>query len=328
MPHSTSIKHLIIFIITILAVISILLVLAISIGGFYSDLNWRLAWYSNPRPHFVMASGVALIWFLWRRNRLMSGVSLLTGSLNLFVLVPFFIGSSSSPVSDSTLTIAHLNTNRGQAVLSDLSDVTVDILLLQEVTPELADTLSDQFTSYELVHSHPMTGTIGSAVLIHKESLIEITHTEIIYLPDKSVRPLIAADVQFGDKLIKLLSLHIIRPHHEWADNFQKVELEAVAAWSREMQQIADCEMLIVGDFNVTPWSDRFFKLLDDGQLNDSLLGYGLQNTWPSDMPNFLGIPIDHAIHSDGLTTVDRSTVMVRGTDHTSLQITLALSEL
>ena len=257
----------------------------------------------------------------------MSGVSLLTGSINLFVLVPFFIGPSSSPVSGSTLTIAHLNTNRGQAVLTDLSDVTVDILLLQEVTSELADTLSDQFTSYELVHSHPMTGTLGSAVLIRKESLVEITHTEIIYLPNKSVRPLIAADVQFGDKLIKLLSLHIIRPHHEWADDFQKVELGAVAEWSQNMQQTVDYEVIIVGDFNVTPWSDRFLKLLADGQLNDSLVGYGLQNSWPSDLPNFLGIPIDHAIHSDGLTTVDRSTVMVKGSDHALLQVIFALRD-
>ncbi len=312
----------------IIATIAIFVLLIISVGGFFSDLNWRLAWYSNPRPHFVFASVVALIWFLWQRNKVMSSVSFVTLIINLFVLAPLFLSPSTNVESTSTLTIAHLNTDQGQAILTDVSNINVDVLLLQEVTPELDDSLTKLFNSYDLVHSHPLTNTHGSALLIHKDIEIEVLHTEIIYLPDSSVRPLISADIKFENRLIKLLSLHIIRPHHEWADWYQQIELNAVAKWSREIQQEAEYEVVVVGDFNVTPWSDRFAKLLVEGNLNDTLRGYGLQNTWPSNFPLILGLPIDHALYSNGLATIGRSTMIVKGTDHALLLVQLALNAL
>ena len=82
-----------------------------------------------------------------------------------------------------------------------------------------------------------------------------------------------------------------------------------------------------MGDFNATPWSNRFHRLLSKADLKDSLPGYGLQNTWPTNIPLLLGIPIDHAVYSNGLVSTQRSTQVIKGTDHTLLQVELALHD-
>ena len=85
------IKSRILLLATSSATIATLLLLFISIGGFFSEVNWRLAWYSNPRPQFMMATLVATGWFLRRRNNIMLSISLLTILINLFVIIPLFI---------------------------------------------------------------------------------------------------------------------------------------------------------------------------------------------------------------------------------------------
>ena len=321
------IKHLFIHPTNVMVVIATIVVLSISIGGFYSNSDWRLAWFSNLRPHFAMISALAVIWFLWRRNKVMSGVTLASLLINCIVLFPFFIQPSVAIAADNALDIVHLNINRGRADMSSLDAMAADVVFLQEVRPEVVDRLPGLFPSYTVVRSHPIRGSEGSAVLLHKESPLEIIGSDIINLPDYSTRPLIVTEAQFKGRSIKLLSLHLSRPDNEQNDAFQKTELDAAAVWSREMQQ-QGYDVIIVGDFNVTPWSNRFTKLLADGQLNDSLRGYGLQNTWPSTIPSFLRLPIDHALYSDGWATVARSTTAVSGSDHMVLRVSLASSDL
>lgn len=319
-------------------VVLTVLVLAISIGGFFPNLNWRLAWYSNPRPHFAVFSMVALTWFLGRRQqerhqkgrfqKMMPGLALLALLINLLVLAPLFVQPAVARHGDigPRLTLAHLNTNRGRAALSDFSNLNVDVLLLQEVTPELAHDLPHIFNAYDLIYSHPLANTQGSTVLIHKKSPAEIVDTAIIHLPEESDRPLILTQLRWGDQAIRLLSLHLIRPGHAQADRYQQLELDAVAQWSQEIQQAMGEEVIVVGDFNVTPWSNRFLTLLAAGALHNSLRGYGLQNTWPSNLPLILGLPIDHAVYSNGLATMARSTQVVAGTDHALLEVSFGPS--
>lgn len=83
--------------------------------------------------------------------------------------------------------------------------------------------------------------------------------------------------------------------------------------------------MLIIGDLNSTPWSPRFETLTRNGGLVNSQNGFGVQASWPSGI-GFFGIPIDHALHGEELTTVERSLGPGYGSAHRSLYITVALS--
>ncbi|NEQ32866.1 MAG: endonuclease/exonuclease/phosphatase family protein [Leptolyngbya sp. SIO4C5] len=301
-------------------------VLGISLGGLFEHLPWWLIWYSNPRPHLAAISLFTGGWFVWRQHKFLSVLSLLALLLNLALLLPLFVPPAPAVTSGLTLTVAHLNIHYGRAAIAHLDSLNADILLLQEVTPSLSPALPKIFTAYEVVHSHPLTNTHGSALLKRKASSVNIASTEIIHLPATSDRPLISAQVEVGQHSVQLLSLHLIRPRSPQTDRYQKAELAAVAKWSQKVQQAETTEVLVMGDFNATPWANRFLHLLSAGNLKNSLRGYGLQNTWPTNLPLILGVPIDHAVHSKGLVTTARSVSPVAGTDHALLQLELAFA--
>ena len=95
--------------------------------------------------------------------------------------------------------------------------------------------------------------------------------------------------------------------------------LTAAAKWSRAHHG----RRVVMGDFNATPWSPSFQNLIRDGDLVDSLDGFGLQVSWPEWNP-LLRIPIDHALLGPRLAATDRGTGPAFGSQHRSLHVTVA----
>ena len=94
--------------------------------------------------------------------------------------------------------------------------------------------------------------------------------------------------------------------------------LHAAAKWSRAHSG----RRVVMGDFNTTPWSSSFRRLLHDGRLFDSLSGFGLQVSWPESNV-LLQIPIDHAVLGPALAATDRGTGPSFGSQHRSLRLTV-----
>ncbi len=95
--------------------------------------------------------------------------------------------------------------------------------------------------------------------------------------------------------------------------------LDAAARWSRAH----GARRIVMGDFNATPWSPSFGRLLQHGQLRDSLDGFGIQPSWPESNV-LIRIPIDHALLGPALGARDRGTGPSFGSQHRSLHVTVA----
>ena len=80
-------------------------------------------------------------------------------------------------------------------------------------------------------------------------------------------------------------------------------------------REFADREILLMGDFNTSPWSLAFRRLLSRSGLRDAAGGFGYRPTWPAQRP-WLGIPIDHHVVSDGIVVKRFSVVGPTGSDH------------
>ena len=74
-------------------------------------------------------------------------------------------------------------------------------------------------------------------------------------------------------------------------------------------------EVILLGDMNTTSWSYTFQDLLHESGLHDSRRGFGLQPTWPENMP-LMRVPIDHVLHSSGIQISYRCTGPFSGSDH------------
>ena len=83
--------------------------------------------------------------------------------------------------------------------------------------------------------------------------------------------------------------------------------------------------VLVMGDFNATPFSPIFAEFLKATHLKNSLDGFGWQPSWPS-LISFLGIPIDHVFVSSELIVKQRFIGPSISSDHLPVIAKLAFA--
>jgi endonuclease/exonuclease/phosphatase (EEP) superfamily protein YafD len=81
--------------------------------------------------------------------------------------------------------------------------------------------------------------------------------------------------------------------------------------------------VVVVGDLNVTPWSAHYRRLLAEAELIDSQRVTACNPVGPHSAGP-LGLPIDHVLHSDDVTVLDRELGPSFGSDHRSVHARLA----
>jgi endonuclease/exonuclease/phosphatase (EEP) superfamily protein YafD len=85
-----------------------------------------------------------------------------------------------------------------------------------------------------------------------------------------------------------------------------------------EMLARIDDPLLLVGDFNASPWARLMQGLAAGSGLE---IAWGIEGTWPAALPWPLRIAIDHALTGQGLVLLDRAVIHLPGTDHKALQL-------
>lgn len=299
--------------------------------GFLNQGWWGFHILDQLRIQYLWPLGLAILLGVLSRQR-WSWIWIAPFVTNLVILGLLFIPPvpANTPVSDTTLRLLHGNVDRGNSnpaqMIQYLDAQTVDVMLIQEVTPEWFARLQSDLQHYTVVAAEPRSNSHGSALLlpVNPVHALTVQSTQIIYLPETSDRPLLEATLSYGDRRLKLLSLHVTRPRNSSTTASQYREFQAVAEWSQQQLQQGQ-DVLIMGDFNSTPWSSQFRAFVEQAQLINSQRGFGLQPTWPAGFPPLLQIPIDHCLHSPSWITVHREIGPALGSDHLPLTVELAL---
>jgi endonuclease/exonuclease/phosphatase (EEP) superfamily protein YafD len=85
--------------------------------------------------------------------------------------------------------------------------------------------------------------------------------------------------------------------------------------------------VLVAGDFNLTPWSPHFTRFIEQTGLSDCALGHGLLATWPSQVLP-VRIRIDHCFASRQWRVRNVDVGPKLGSDHLPMTVDLALGQL
>jgi endonuclease/exonuclease/phosphatase (EEP) superfamily protein YafD len=257
-------------------------------------------------------------------------VFLLTGLLNLSLLGPFYTTRNAPDDRVARdLKVLHYNldmtANDHRVAFNYLRSQQADILLLQEVTPQLARKFANELPDYQVVYARPLPNTHGSALLLPLDTPLTVQAAGEIFLPASSPRPMITATLTFNGQPLSLLSMSAVRPKDDYTHNIQEQEYAAIGAWVAEQRLQTGYPMLVIGDFNNTPWSARFQRLLTTSGLRNSSNGFGYQPTWPAFLPAPLAIPIDHCLVSPNLAIIAYGVGPDLGGDHTALWLQFQL---
>jgi endonuclease/exonuclease/phosphatase (EEP) superfamily protein YafD len=299
--------------------------------GFGGSLWWRFELMEHFRPQYCLILVAAIIiggishqaWcFIW----------CIPLALNLALILPLFFTSGQLQVSpNNTLRILHANLDHDNQdtapAIQYIKSQKLDLVLLQEVTSKWLTAIESNLLQYQIIKSLPLENSQGWAMLlpVKPSPAFEILATQIIKLPAYSSRPLLEIIIRWENREVAILSFSAARPSES---NFQAVEFKEAAQWSRRQQRENKREVIVIGDFNSTPWSSRFRQFQQDSNLRNSQRGFGWQPTWQTGLPSVLMIAIDHCLHSQSITTINRYIGSNIGSDHLPLVVELSkLSE-
>ena len=296
--------------------------------GLLGKLWWKFELLDHPRPQYCLGLFLGLL-VGWSLGQWWSLIWLFPLVVNIARLAPLFFPRPQldRPSTNPTLRLLHANIDRHNPepdrVIRYLQQQSVDLLLLQEITPAWMAKLQAELPDYQVLKAEAFDHTMGSAVLVNKQhSPFKIEQIQTIHLPENSDRPLLETILNDGNQQWAILSFHVIRPRSTQTSNRQITEFSAAADWSRRQLQ-QQRAVVIIGDLNSTFWSQRLRQLEQDSQLINSQRGFGFQPTWSAHFPPLMKIAIDHCFHSRNLMANHRYIGPDIASDHLPLVVEL-----
>ncbi len=190
-------------------------------------------------------------------------------------------------------------------------------MVLHEVTRRWEDAIEEAAArfedwAYEVTKARGRGDLFGSMVLVHAGAAVESFG---FALTDPRAIEILLPDG------VAVLAIHPLSPSSEFRARQNDRQLLFATEWAAGQ----DGPTIVVGDFNATPWSFPFRRLVSSTDLSNSARGFGLDLSNPADGNPLVRVPIDHLLFSDDLAVVDRRLGPAMGSDHFPLTVDLAL---
>lgn len=315
-------------------------------GGALSAMASPQAWlpelFSHFRLQYFLLQVLLLPFFAWclwrRRNRLLTAILLFPALLaNGLVLLPYLTphvqGTQSNQIS---LRLLHLNVyapNRQyQTIAETIRRYDPDLVELMEYDEDSRQGL--EATGVLAKYPYRLTGQAHLGLY----SRLPLAEASYRYIAAEKVanNVQIVARLVHGSKPLTLIAAH---PHIPLAGNLAR-QRRHFDTWIAERKQY-DEQVVLMGDFNTTPWSAGFQRLIAGTGLVDTQIMHGLQPSWPMFLPQLgprgkwpifqplyalLRIPIDHVLVSPAIYIKRRETGPYVGSDHLPVFVELGLA--
>lgn len=271
-------------------------------------------------PGYAVAAGAtaALGALSTGRRRLVAtsalGIAVVGLALHAALLGPAYLGSHASGRPDLTVMTSNLRLGLGDTaeVVRLAEDESVDLVVMQEVTPEAAPELLAMRTALPYVAGRTAPGAFGTVVF----SRYPLTQVSQLRVTKGAWQMRVAAPTPFW-----LVAVHTSQPYSGFAS--WRPDHDALHAAVARLRG----PTVVAGDLNATLDHGPVRRLLGLG-LSDAarVSNAGWQPTWPVDvqsgrrMPFGLGLmTLDHILTSADFSAVSTSTHPVPGSDHRTL---------
>ena len=286
-----------------------------------ADTVWALELPGHFRAHLSLGAILVTLGFAtlraWRHVAVSAGLAGLIAAPVGLLWMP----TAPTHSSEGTLRVLSLNVSlsRGNhaAVRRLIRDARADIVGLVEVDGTWMAELAplDDLYAYRVVEPRGRPGS-GVALL----SRVPLETVEIRPLVTSRTLSVVAS-FNLQGRPVTLGLVHTASPKDGSSARRRNRQLDTLAAIPREF---AGREIVLMGDFNTSPWSPAYRRLIAETGLRNAAAGFGYTPTWPAHLPR-LGIPIDHFLVSDGLVVREFRTRGPTGSDHLAIYAELGV---
>lgn len=273
---------------------------------------------ANLRVQLVLAGFVVLIALLFRRSWKVLAVVIAACAYHSSWFVVTGPTSMAAPSAPTSITVMAANVYTGNTNYKEIErlfrDSQADVIVVSELSFGLGLALNESFTQdYPHMVEFPADrGNFGMGVY----SKLPLQNASVEFLNGDTV-PTIFADVEADGHTVQVVGVHTLPPMGKRAFEHRNRHLQSVAGFvQRRKEAFPEMAVIVLGDFNLTPWSPVFHQLLDDADLNQTVQGNRLQPTWYR-WPVFpFGLVLDHVLLSGDLQCVTRTIGPSAGSDH------------
>ncbi len=203
-----------------------------------------------------------------------------------------------------------------QKVRELIEQLDPDIVALQEVDPAWMNALAGLRNVYPHVHFAEYPGNFGISLFCKFPwDSIDVQLNGPLELPSIHAR-----FSRQGRAAFELVNTHPPPPEGRQHSEYRNEQL-LVAAHEMDPGR----SRIMVGDFNLTPWSPWFREILRRGNLVDSARGWGVAPTWHL-FPSWLGgVKIDHVLISPDIVVEHHQTGPYVGSDHRAVVVDIRI---
>lgn len=280
-------------------------------------LSWVPIWPLALIEHFrvqMLVGGVVIAGACFAaRSRWFDAVVLATLLHCLWLLPDLSRSPRALPANGRQMRVLLLNVLSSNTRFEDvrrlIQDTRPDVVALLEVRDNWLRELAPALVEFSARVEHARTDNFGLALYSRAPltGSVEIT----------ALFPSIVATLD-GDVTVVLT--HPMPPVDSYYQSLLSQQFDDIAARLRTLNPTA----IVLGDFNSTPWSRPFRRLVDATGLCDTRAGFGLQGTFPAESI-LMRIPIDHALVSCDIGVRARRVERVVGSDHLPVVIDLVM---
>ena len=291
--------------------------------------SWWLAdLLANLRVQLVIAAAPVLLGLSigrsWKIALCLIALSVYHSS---WLVNPSF-ATSVDTTAAKTITVMAANVWTGnqkyEVIERQIQDSKCDVVMISELSFGLANFLSEGFTKDFPYHVKLPAdrGNFG----IGMYSRFPLENASVQFLTDDSV-PTVFADVQVKERKFHLVGIHTLPPMGKRMFGHRNRHLQLIADHVRKLNtDDTDHGIIVLGDFNLTPWSPVFTTFLNDALLDQAVGSSRLQPTWYR-WPLFpFGLVLDHVLLSKNLACVSHKIGEAAGSDHRFVTVAVGLN--
>jgi endonuclease/exonuclease/phosphatase (EEP) superfamily protein YafD len=299
----------------------------LTIFGFLGQYWWVFDLVSHFRLQYFIVLVVLVVFFVKEKKWKSTGVGLFFGVAN-FILISPYIGTINSDTEEGqpkirilSMNLSHTNSSYKKAILL-IRKTQPSVLVLQELSNSWENGLGEalvQFPYSVKIPKNTMDGVDSMLpnFLIPKEKLFIGLYSHLSFerimidRPDGFPVSYIRGSFKFKENIFTLFGVHLTSPVGKYRTDLRNKQLASLAEEIQKNNQ----PTVVVGDFNITPWSSYFEKFIQKTRLRDTRKGIGVYPTWLAQFPP-LAIPIDHGLTSNGIKFGSFSLGSSFGSDH------------
>lgn len=287
-------------------------------AGLAGSWWWPFDLIASFRPQYSLVLFVLAALHLSLRSRAWAAVFGVAALVNGVMVAPYLSGNLAEDASGPHLSVLSFNVGVSNPQRTEVAEWMAaeapDVVFLFESSFEWEDSLALHGpTGMTWVAQVPEDRLSGITVLAARR--LQARPLEVEFGDPSQT---LAIELELGGETVEVLGLHPPSPtsgaRAAARDNLLADAADWVASRGRPV--------LVVGDLNASPWSHAYRTLRLQGGLHDTMRDSGLQASWPVGWGPMM-IPIDHALHTDGLVAVDRRTGPSLGSAHYPVLVTV-----